>query len=268
MKHRTDYRTLKKRLSTYFMVIMIFLIILVLAKLIEIRDENRRLKVEIGDLRLAVQEIKRENSELKSTNEQLAEHIEIRNKAYRAEVLSGLVDIKALDPSIVVDLKYASTDNFTGKQIYPDNSRALLRRETAVKLLQASEIFKKDGYTIKIFDAYRPLSAQKVLWDHSPIPGFLANPDTGSKHNRGASVDMTLLDQDGKELEMPTGFDDFTEKAARDYPHHSKEAKKNMDYMTEVMVQCGFKGIRTEWWHFDDIDAGNFPLLDIGLDEF
>jgi FtsZ-binding cell division protein ZapB len=115
MKHRTDYRTLKKRLSTYFMVIMIFLIILVLAKLIEIRDENRRLKVEIGDLRLAVQEIKRENSELKSTNEQLAEHIEIRNKAYRAEVLSGLVDIKALDPSIVVDLKYASTDNFTRK---------------------------------------------------------------------------------------------------------------------------------------------------------
>src|SRR5690554_6308476 len=187
MKHRTDYRVLKKRLSTYFMVIMIFLIIAVFAKLIEIRDENKRLKVEIGDLRLAVQEIKRENSELKSTNEQLAEHIEIRNKAYRAEVLSGLVDIKTLDPSIIVDLKYASTDNFTKKQIYPDNSRALLRRETAIKLLQASEIFNMNGYTIIIFDPYRPLSAQKVLWDHSSIPGFLANPDTGSKHKRGAS---------------------------------------------------------------------------------
>jgi D-alanyl-D-alanine dipeptidase len=205
---------------------------------------------------------------LKSANEQLARQIESRNKAYRLEILYGLADIKTLDPSMNVDLKYAGTDNFTKTQVYPGNSRALMRRETAVKLLQASEIFKKDGYAIKIFDAYRPLSAQKVLWDHSPIPGFLADPNTGSKHNRGASVDMTLVGRDGTELVMPTGFDDFTEKAARDYPNHSAEAKKNMDYMTSVMTSCGFKGIRTEWWHFDDVNAGSYPLLDVGLDSF
>ncbi|HHY81583.1 MAG TPA: D-alanyl-D-alanine dipeptidase [Clostridiales bacterium] len=233
-----------------------------------LEEENKRLKNRNAELEDAIEELKRRNEELEQANLALQQQIEQRRRSYRTEVLHGLVDIQELDPSIIVDLRYASNNNFMGFQIYPDNSRAYLRRETAVKLLQASEIFKKDGYYIKIWDAYRPLSAQKIMWEHSPLPGYIANPDNGSKHNRGAAVDITLVDKEGNELEMPTGFDDFTEKAARDYPHHSAEAKKNMDYLTQVMNSCGFKGIRTEWWHFEDIDARNYPLLDIGLDSF
>ncbi|NLB43217.1 MAG: M15 family metallopeptidase, partial [Clostridiales bacterium] len=150
----------------------------------------------------------------------------------------------------------------------PVNSRAQLRTETAIKLIQASEIFKEDGYTLKIWDAYRPLSVQRIMWEHAPLPGYVANPDRGSNHNRGAAVDITLLDEEGNELEMPSGFDDFTENAARDYGNHTSEAKKNMDYMTQVMVSCGFKTIRTEWWHFDDVDSKSYPVLDVGLGTF
>ena len=215
-------------------------------------DENRKLKEQ--------------NTELTYENLALKQRGQEKEAAYRAEVINGLADVQALDSDIIIDLRYADEDNFMNRQVYPDNSKAFLRRETAVKLIRANEIFKEDGYTIKIWDAYRPLSVQRIMWEHSPLPGYVAHPDTGSKHNRGAAVDIALVDKEGNELEMPTGFDDFTEKAARDYPNHSPEAKKNMDYMTRVMVSCGFKGIRTEWWHFDDVDANSYPLLDVGLE--
>lgn len=231
-----------------------------------LEEANTSLKEENLDLQEKVNRLEKDNAGLEADILLLRQQMQQRESSYRKEVLNGLVDIQALDSSIVVDLRYATEDNFTGRQLYPDNSRAYLRRETAVKMIQASEIFKKDGYTIKIWDAYRPLSVQRIMWEHSPLPGFLAHPDKGSNHNRGAAVDITLMDQEGNELEMPTGFDDFTEKAARDYADHSPEAKKNMDYLTQVMVSCGFRGIRTEWWHFDDLDAKNYPLLDVGLD--
>jgi len=234
----------------------------------DLQYENEKLKIRNDELEDAIDKLEQKNKELEQEKLELERQSEQRRRAYRTEVLYGLVDIQELDSSIVVDLRYATDNNFMGYQIYPDNSRAYLRRETAVKLIKASEIFKRDGYRIKIWDAYRPLSAQKIMWEHSPLPGYVADPDKGSKHNRGAAVDMTLIDSEGNELEMPTGYDDFTEKAARDYPYHSEQAKKNMDYMTRVMNQCGFKGIRTEWWHFDDVDANNYPILDIGLDSF
>lgn len=232
----------------------------------EWEEKNKELVNEKNQLIDENRKLKDRNTEVEYENLVLKQGDQQRKAAYRAEVLNGLADIQALDSDIVIDLRYADEDNFMNRQVYPDNSKAFLRRETAVKLIRANEIFKEDGYTIKLWDAYRPLSVQRIMWEHSPLPGYVAHPDTGSKHNRGSAVDITLVDKEGNELEMPTGFDDFTEKAARDYANHSPEAKKNMDYMTRVMVNCGFKGIRTEWWHFDDVDANNYPLLDVGLD--
>jgi len=205
---------------------------------------------------------------LKSLNEELAQEIDKIKRIHKAEILHGLVGIESMDSSIVIDLRYATEDNFTGKQIYPDNSIALLRRETAIKLLQANNIFKEDGYTIKIWDAYRPLYAQQALWDHAPNSGFVANPQKGSKHNRGAAVDITLVDESGNEVEMPTEFDSFTDKAFRNSPDHSDIEKKNVEYITRVMQSCGFKGISNEWWHFDDINSLQYPLLDVDFDAF
>lgn len=238
------------------------------AALEHLENQNKEFENTISKLTDENSKLRERNTEIEYENLLLEQQIQQREAAYRTEVLNGLADLQALDSDILIDLRYATEDNFMARQVYPDNSRAFLRRETAVKLIRANEIFKKDGYTIKIWDAYRPLSVQRIMWEHSPLPGYVAHPDKGSKHNRGAAVDITLVDQEGKELEMPTGFDDFTEKAARDYANHSAEAKRNMDYMTQVMVSCGFKGIRTEWWHFEDLDANNYPLLDIGLDSF
>jgi D-alanyl-D-alanine dipeptidase len=234
----------------------------------QLEEKNNELKKTIAGLTDENTGLKDRITEAEHENLVLKQQVQQREAAYRAEVFNNLVDVQALDPDILVDLRYADENNFMNRQVYPDKSRALLRRETAIKLIKANEIFKKDGYTIKIWDAYRPLSVQRIMWEHSPLPGYIAHPDTGSKHNRGAAVDMTLVDEEGRELEMPTGFDDFSEKAARDYANHSSKVRENIDYMTRVMVSCGFRGIRTEWWHFEDLDANNYPLLDVGLDSF
>jgi len=137
-----------------------------------------------------------------------------------------------------------------------------------MKLKKANEIFQKDGYTIKIWDAYRAQSAQYILWDYASDKSFVANPKKGSKHNRGAAVDITLIDESGNEIEMGTEFDNFTEKAAYNYSGHTNIALKNMKYLRNVMEQVGFKGISNEWWHFDDVDWKKYQVLDVGFDEF
>ena len=180
----------------------------------------------------------------------------------------GLVNLADLDPNLVIDLRYKTADNFTGRQIYPDSAIGLLRKETAMKLKKANEIFQKDGYKIKVLDAYRPQHIQYMLWYFLPDPNFVGDPARGSKHNRGASADITLLDEFGNELEMGTAFDDFTEKAAFNYPGHTETALKNMKYLRDVMESVGFEGIATEWWHFDDVDWQDYDLLDVGFDAF
>lgn len=236
-------------------------------KLEKALDEKKILEASLTALKQQV-DLELSINNLKSLNEELAQEIDKIKRIHKAEILHGLVGIESMDSSIVIDLRYATEDNFTGKQIYRDNSIALLRRETAIKLLQANNIFKEDGYTIKIWDAYRPLYAQQALWDHAPNSGFVANPQKGSKHNRGAAVDITLVDESGNEVEMPTEFDSFTDKAFRNSPDHSDIEKKNVEYITRVMQSCGFKGISNEWWHFDDINSLQYPLLDVDFDAF
>lgn len=209
-----------------------------------------------------------ERDYLLAISEELTKEIEeLKNKA-NIEREYGLVKLSDIDPTFIEDLRYATENNFVKKQIYPDNSIAILRTDTAMKLKEANEIFKKDGYTIKIFDAYRPHSAQYILWDYASDKNFVANPKKGSKHNMGVAVDITLVDKEGNEIEMGTEYDNFTEKAAYNYSGHTETALKNMKYLRDVMEQVGFKGISNEWWHFDDIDWKQYEVLDIGFDEF
>lgn len=179
----------------------------------------------------------------------------------------GLVDITEIDYTFVIDLRYATDNNFTGKKIYPV-AKCLLQKQTAQKLINANNELKEMGYRIKIWDAYRPFYVQQILWDAFPDKRFLADPNKGSHHNRGTAVDVTLTDMQGNEVEMPSGFDEFTPRANRGYMWGAKKAVENRELLTRVMEKHGFNKIQNEWWHFSDVDSKNFPLLNIKLEEF
>lgn len=182
--------------------------------------------------------------------------------------INGLVRVTDIDPTIVIDLKYATPDNFTGQKIYVEDV-CVLRRETAEKLASANAQAKALGLRIKIWDAFRPLSAQKVLWSYCPDSRYVADPEAGgSRHNRGGAVDITLVGKDGRELEMPSGFDDFTELASVHHSQMTEQANKNLALLQSVMVAHGFQVYEHEWWHFEDCETQNFPLVDISLAPF
>ena len=174
-----------------------------------------------------------------------------------------LVEVKKLIPNVVLDIRYATTNNFTGQKLYESN-RTFLRRAVAEKLRAAQREFNRAGVGLKIYDAYRPISVQKKMWAIFPQEGYVANPAKGSRHNRGAAVDVTLIDlRDKKELLMPSGYDEFSEKARRNYMNAPEEAIRNRELLERVMKKHGFTGLPTEWWHFDDVNWRNYELLDI-----
>lgn len=182
--------------------------------------------------------------------------------------INGLVRVEDIDPNIAIDLRYATTDNFTKQKIYPLNV-CVLQKQTAEKLAKANAELMQMGYRIKIWDAYRPLAVQRIFWEIVPDSKFVANPDKGgSKHNRGTAVDVTLIDMEGNELEMPSGFDDFSGKGARNSKDMSELARKNMQLLTDVMVRNGFTTIASEWWHYNDSDSDKFDVIDVNLEEF
>lgn len=178
--------------------------------------------------------------------------------------MKELVEVSKVSPRILLDIRYATINNFTGKRVY-SSSRCFLREKTAERLHLVQLSLEKQGLGLKIFDGYRPLSVQKILWQYKPDPCFVADPLMGSKHNRGASVDLTLVDQFGKELIMPSDFDEFNEKASRTFLGCSKEAKKNREILEKAMKEQGFIPFEHEWWHFDDPDWESYPVLDLDI---
>ncbi len=179
----------------------------------------------------------------------------------------SLIDIGTVNPNIRLDIRYATTNNFLNRQLYGE-ARCALRAGVAQKLSRVQEDLQKRGLGLKVFDCYRPLSVTKQMWEILPDPRYVANPANGSRHNRGAAVDLTLVDSNGAQLEMPTGFDDFTEKAARDYRGNDVRtaARKNSQLLEDVMKKHGFIPLVTEWWHFDAADWQKFAILDIPLE--
>ena len=164
--------------------------------------------------------------------------------------------VRVLDyiPSARQELLYATDRNFTGQVIY-DFTDAYLRYGTVKKLIAVSEDLAQLGLSLKIWDGFRPVSAQFRLWEVCPDPAFVANPQKGfSSHSRGNTVDITLVDTDGNELEMPTGFDDFSKKADRDYSDCTETAASHAELLEILMEKHGFRGYSAEWWHFSDTD--------------
>ena len=175
---------------------------------------------------------------------------------------SNLVELKKLDTTIILDIRYATTNNFTGKQVY-DEARFFLRSEAAMKILEVQKELKGLGLSLKIFDGYRPLSVQKKFWEIMPDERYVADPKKGSRHNRGMAVDLTLADKNGNEIPMPTPFDDFTEKASRNYMDLPVQVIINRKFLEDIMVKYGFIGMPTEWWHFDYTGWEKYDILDV-----
>ena len=165
--------------------------------------------------------------------------------------------VRILDylPGIFQDLPYAGTENFTGQVIY-DFPDAYLRYGTIKKLRRVREALGEQGYDILIWDGFRPTAAQWRLWEICPDPTYVSDPNRGySSHSRGNTVDLTLVLADGTAVEMPTGFDDFTHYADRNYADCPPTAAENARFLEETMKSCGFTGYFGEWWHFTDTDS-------------
>ena len=160
--------------------------------------------------------------------------------------------VKKYIPDIYVELRYATENNFTGVKIY-DFTEAYLRYGTVKKLAQVQKELKQQGYSLKIWDAYRPFEAQQKLWEVYPDPNYVANPANGmKKHNLGGTVDITMA-ADGSVISMPTEFDDFSLKADRDYSDiEDEEAVKNVMILQNAMENNGFTGYQGEWWDYSD----------------
>ena len=176
------------------------------------------------------------------------------------------VDVAETAPHIVLDIRYATEDNFTGKVLYPEK-RCLLRRSTARKLRLVQQDLEKIGLGLKAWDCYRPLHIQHKLWALVPDPRYVANPEKGSRHNRGAAVDVTLVNAEGAEQEMPTGYDDFSKRAHWDSVDGTALAIKNRNILRDVMMKNGFMPLRTEWWHFDAPDWRSHSLFDASFEK-
>lgn len=160
------------------------------------------------------------------------------------------VNIKDYSSDFVYDMKYATSDNFLKAKVY-DCAECFLRFKTVKAIIKANEAFMKKGYKIKFFDCYRPLDIQKKMWAIVSNPSYVADPKKGSIHNRGGAVDITLVDSNGKELDMGTAFDFFGPEASHNYDNLSKEIKANRKLLRKIMKQNGFNSFDSEWWHYN-----------------
>ena len=181
--------------------------------------------------------------------------------------MNKLVNLKSMVSSLKIDLKYATKDNFTQQIIYPLTANAYLVEVAAQALQAAAREFNDLGYIIKVWDAYRPLSAQRIFWNLVPDERYVADPSKGSRHNRGCAIDLTLVDKKGKELDMGTKFDDFTLKAHRDFTELDIEVIKNRELLQSIMEKHHFIGWKYEWWHFDFQDWEKYPVLDVSFEK-
>lgn len=170
-----------------------------------------------------------------------------------------------LDSTIELDIRYATANNFMGRKMYTQ-ARAFLQRPAAQALVRAHRAVRSLGYGLLVFDGYRPWDVTKKFWDETPPAKrkYVANPRKGSKHNRGCAVDLSLYTlATGKEVEMPSSYDDFTYKAAADYPGGTPAQQRAKKILRDAMEKAGFKINPDEWWHFDYKDWQEYRILNI-----
>jgi zinc D-Ala-D-Ala dipeptidase len=180
-----------------------------------------------------------------------------------------LVEVVKVEPGIRLDIRYATADNFAGRAVYTE-ARAFLQRPAARALARAHRALRKKGYGLVVFDAYRPWQVTKLFWDITPEDKkeFVADPARGSRHNRGCAVDLTLYDlKTGRQVSMPSAYDDFTERAHVNYAGGTDEQRRHRSILRAAMESAGFTIYEPEWWHFDYKDWRRYPILNIGFSE-
>lgn len=178
---------------------------------------------------------------------------------------TDLVELTTLDPTILLDVRYARDDNFLGRPVYPE-ARAFLQRAAAEALVRVHRALESEGLGLLVFDGYRPWSVTKIFWDATPQEHriFVADPEEGSRHNRGCAVDLTLFDRGtGEPLPMPSDFDEFTERAYADWDGAPEPERTNRARLRAAMGREDFKVFEFEWWHFDHGSWEDHPVLDL-----
>jgi D-alanyl-D-alanine dipeptidase len=178
-----------------------------------------------------------------------------QNEAYSSETTEEITDttfvnLRDYSNDFIYDMKYATEDNFLKAKVY-DCAECLLRLKTVKALIAANTEFNKKGYKIKLYDCYRPLSIQKKMWEIVSNPEYVADPKKGSIHNRGGAVDISIVDINGKEVDMGTPFDFFGPRASHNYKMLSKSVLSNRKYLKKIMINNGFNSFDSEWWHYN-----------------
>ena len=180
-----------------------------------------------------------------------------------------LVELTALDSTIKLDIRYATANNFVGRPVYPA-ARAFLQKPAAKAVAKVHKKLRERGLGLVIFDGYRPWTITKLFWDVVPEDKrkFVADPAKGSKHNRGCAVDLSVFDlKTGELIEMPSGYDEFTERASPNYTGGTPEQRANRDMLRRLMEAEGFTVNPNEWWHFDYKNWQDYAIYDISFDE-
>ncbi len=179
-----------------------------------------------------------------------------------------MVDLKTAIPSLVLDLRYAGINNFMKERLYPPITTTWLRKTAADSLIKVQKQLSAMGLGLKIFDAYRPYSVTEKMWEPVQDDRYAADPKKGSGHNRGIAVDLTIINlKNGRELNMGTGFDNFTDSAHHAFTNLPEEILQNRLLLKKIMETHGFKALDTEWWHYFLPDAANYELMDISFKE-
>lgn len=182
------------------------------------------------------------------------------HEVFQRAASRDLVAVSHHCPDIEIELRYETAKNVSWQPVYPENMPCLLYRSTMAKLQRAQAMFRVHGYSLKVFDAWRPPEVQRTLFEHGSYTNMFTDPDImWSKHCSGVAVDVTLVDRQGRELRMPSPFDDGGADAAAIYLGSDPEVRRNLSFLQSVMTQCGFNILDIEWWHFGDADFENAP---------
>lgn len=180
-----------------------------------------------------------------------------------------LVELTKLDPTIRLDIRYATKNNFLGRKVYKQ-ARAFLQRPAAEALMRVNQRLRKEGYGLVVFDGYRPWAVTKTFWDATPEDKkiFVADPSKGSRHNRGCAVDLSMFDlKTGQLVKMPGEYDEMTERSHINYACASDEAKRLRELLRGAMEAEGFAVYEPEWWHYDYKDWKEYPILNVKFSE-
>lgn len=208
-----------------------------------------------------------QNTKVYNKNLNVISSIEEYQKLTEENPNFELVDLEDFVPGIILEIRYATENNFTGQKVY-ESAKAYTRWPVAKALLIVQQELSRRNMGLKIFDAYRPYAATVLFYEIYKDTTYVASPWSGSRHNRGAAVDLSIVDLDtGEEIQMPTGYDDFTEVAHPDYMNLPKNVLENRKFLITTMQKHGFKVYPYEWWHFDFVGWQGFPLMDLSFEQ-